>query len=57
MRENCACHFRTILQRLRPTVIILQGIKVREWIWRYKALHLPKDPPACLIERVQIEGH
>jgi hypothetical protein len=54
MQENCARHFSAILHRLRPTVIVLQGVWVRQWISKYGALELPKKPPACHFERVQI---
>jgi hypothetical protein len=54
MRGRCACHFRAIMQRLSPTVIILQGVGVRRWILKYNALPLSKDPPPDLIDSVQI---
>jgi hypothetical protein len=55
MQNSCARHFRAILRILEPTVIIVQGKYVREWISTYKSLQIPLQPPRCLIEHVQIE--
>ena len=54
MQQNCAHHFAAILERLRPTLLILQGKDIRRWIAKYRALAVPEDPPECLIERAQI---
>jgi hypothetical protein len=32
MRRNCSSHFRAAVEILEPTVIVAQGIRVREWM-------------------------
>ena len=57
MQHNCSGHFRRCLEILQPTVIVVQGRGVRNWL--SPALHLPATPGTTenpAIERLRIGG-
>lgn len=54
MRRNCAEHFRATIEILEPTVIVAQGLGIRDWMGA--ALGLEKRVRPLPTERVRPES-
>ena len=52
MQQNCSRHFVSTLRILRPTVIIVQGIGVRNWMRQFLKWPLAND----VIQKLAIDG-